>query len=194
MHWRLTLFFLVLSLLTLGWLVRVLEPNDWTTLSLGPLALAESEKNVSKLEVPVAVGEDKSGEEKKREEALLLREKEIGDREKLLNEKAAEYEKALADMRQKTQELDAEQAKKLDRLREVYEKMESKRAAAILNDLDVQLTSQILGKMKESRAADILEKMDAEKARLVTEQTLKWKGPSKSTSEQLVARPLGNDH
>lgn len=62
--------------------------------------------------------------------------------------------------------------------RGLYEKMESKKAAKILETMDVDLSNKILAGMKQDKAAEIMSKMAPEKARLITEKTFPARGLS----------------
>lgn len=55
--------------------------------------------------------------------------------------------------------------------RGLYEKMESKKAAKILETMDLDLSNKILAGMKQDKAAEIMSKMMPEKAKLITEKT-----------------------
>jgi flagellar motility protein MotE (MotC chaperone) len=68
----------------------------------------------------------------------------------------------------------------VESFRGVYEKMEAKRAAKILDEMDLTLSSQILGGMRGERAAEILSQMSPDKARLITERYLGKRTPASS--------------
>ena len=74
--------------------------------------------------------------------------------------------------------------------RGLYEKMESKKAAKILESMDVDLSNKIIASMKQDKAADIMSKMLPEKARLITERTFINRELSSQTK---VNQPQSNE-
>jgi len=55
--------------------------------------------------------------------------------------------------------------------RGLYERMESKKAAKILETMDLDLSNKIIAGMKQDKAAEIMSKMMPDKAKLITEKT-----------------------
>jgi flagellar motility protein MotE (MotC chaperone) len=128
-----------------------------------------SEKEISDL---LAVLKEREKKVAEREVALDKKEKDLEDRQKILQAQLGKYENVLGKLRSDLKTLESAREEKVAAFRQVYEKMESKKAARILDDLDVDLVSRVLGGMKQQQAAEILSKMDPEKARRITKRAL----------------------
>lgn len=87
-------------------------------------------------------------------------------------------------------ELDTWKDARAELFRGLYEKMESKKAAKILESMDVDLSNKIIASMKQDKAADIMSKMLPEKARLITERTFINRELSSQTK---VNQPQSNE-
>lgn len=101
-----------------------------------------------------------------------------------LKEKENEWKNQLAkkdsELSNLKKELETWKDARAELFRGLYEKMESKKAAKILESMDVDLSNKILASMKQDKAADIMSKMVPEKARLITERTF----PNRELSSQ----------
>jgi len=82
-------------------------------------------------------------------------------------------------------ELDTWKDARAELFRGLYEKMESKKAAKILETMDLDLSNKILAGMKQDKAAEIMSKMMPDKARLITEKTFS----NRELSSQKVNQP-----
>lgn len=111
----------------------------------------------------------------KRREGLDKREKELAQREAVLNAAQKQIDAKMAEMAKlKTQletllgqqtEQDASQTKSLVK---IYEGMKPKDAAAIFNQLEMDLLVNVVSNMSELRASPILAQMETAKARDLT--------------------------
>ena len=83
--------------------------------------------------------------------------------------------------------LDAERKKREDAdwqgLVKMYETMKPREAAAIFNDLSMSVLLPLIGRMKENKAAAILAAMLPDRAREVTTQLAKSRGPRDAPAE-----------
>jgi len=107
---------------------------------------------------------------KQKEEKLQNKERELADKEALIVDQVKRTEQTLVDLRAKIQLLEAQAEERTKSFSQVYEKMEPKRAAKILEDLNLDIASTLLNGMKKDKAAEILSKMSASKARFITEK------------------------
>ncbi len=87
---------------------------------------------------------------------------------KAAREESEKQNQALAN--QTKNRLIAEHQNRVVQLRDVYEKMDPKRAGKILDEMNVDLATEIVRGMKRERAADILARMSTEKARKISEK------------------------
>ena len=90
------------------------------------------------------------------------------------NRKEAEIKKSMAKMDSELKvalgDLKNLKDSRADAFRSIYEKMEPKKAAKIMNEMDLDLVHKILASIKQDSAAEILSLMTAEKAKIVTEK------------------------
>ncbi len=107
--------------------------------------------------------------QQEREQAMALRLQ--SEAEKLLIEEAASgLEQLVADLRGQRAELAAERERAAVRVAKVYEAMKPESAAPILATLDLEVTIEIMGRMKERQAARILARMDTALAARISER------------------------
>ncbi len=112
---------------------------------------------------------------KERRASLDQRENRVSQREALLTvteqrieEKIAELEAIRTEITDLLgQQSEAEEARMMS-LVKIYEGMKPKEAAAIFNDLDMDILLQVVGRMSERRTAPILAAMDIQKAQELT--------------------------
>jgi len=116
----------------------------------------------------------------KRRQELEAREKQLEEKEALLNlsekkidDKMAELNKLKADVEDILAQYNEKENTKLDSLVKIYEKMKPAAAAEIFNKLDTNTLLAVIGKMKEGKTAPILANMDPTKAEEVTKDYLK---------------------
>ncbi|MEQ8604428.1 MAG: hypothetical protein RIB45_14020 [Marivibrio sp.] len=113
----------------------------------------------------------------KRREKLDQRERRVEEREALLaaaEQRLVTKQQQLEQLRQEIEELvaryDQNQEEETNVLRQTYETMKPKDAAAILNDLEIDILLDVVRGMSARRLAPILAAMNPEKARTVTEE------------------------
>jgi flagellar motility protein MotE (MotC chaperone) len=103
-----------------------------------------------------------------REAAIGLRENVLASAEKRLSARVAE----LTALQQRLESLETARRERDEKswagLVKVYETMKPRDAAAIFNDLDMNVLLQVLDRMKESKAAPVLAAMQPDRARLAT--------------------------
>ena len=113
----------------------------------------------------------------KRREMLDERERRIDEREALLSaaeQRLVTKQQQLEQLRQDIEELvaryDQTQEEETNILRQTYETMKPKDAAAILNDMELDILLDVVRGMSARRLAPILAAMNPEKARTVTQE------------------------
>lgn len=113
----------------------------------------------------------------KRREMLEERERRIDEREALLSaaeQRLVTKQQQLEQLRQDIEELvaryDQTQEEETNILRQTYETMKPKDAAAILNDMELDILLDVVRGMSARRLAPILAAMNPEKARTVTQE------------------------
>jgi len=107
-----------------------------------------------------------------RQQRLELRELEVTDRERSIAEleavvlqRLAEAEEIAAGVERRIVDWeDAHEAKSISRLAKIYGSMDSARAAGLLEDLDLQLATRIVAKMKPRESAELLPLLSAPRA------------------------------
>jgi flagellar motility protein MotE (MotC chaperone) len=104
-----------------------------------------------------------------REQDLLKLEKEIEEKNSMINERLNELKKIREQIASVLKSKVDEDNKKIDHLVDVYSAMRPGQVAKIFEDLDEELAVRVLSKMKKKSAADILNLMKVEKARKFTE-------------------------
>ena len=151
-----------------------------------------------------------------REAELTRKERDVADKEVVMQEamkryeqvvtelhtKAAEQEKTAGQLRakitelekvvhSKTSEIETIKAGQTEAFGQIYEKMESKKASKILDEMDVNLATRILSSMKQDKAADVMGKMSAERARSITEKFMTKR--SLNSSNKMVNEVKGGE-
>jgi len=116
------------------------------------------------------------GELRVREQALERRERDVAQRERVAEDLAADAKQVLAEMEALRAEIDeriggsdAEGAARIGRLAKTYEAMPPAKAAPLLEDLDDELATAIVSKMKPKKSAAVLAQMSQETARRMSE-------------------------
>lgn len=132
-------------------------------------AATSTEKDIEALHALLKDREKKMAE---RELQIETKERELNEKQVFLEQQLGKYEATVTRLRGELKSLEAARDEKVSAFRQIYEKMEAKKAARILDDMDVELSSKVLGGMKQSQAAEILSKMDPEKARRITKRFL----------------------
>lgn len=110
-----------------------------------------------------------------REVALAARDGQLAEREALVQRQMDRYEGVIQKLRTEIDTLKKELSDRQDAFRSVYSKMEPKKAARILDEMDVPLATRILTALKQTQAAEILSQMSPGKAREVTASVLSQK-------------------
>ena len=108
---------------------------------------------------------DRLGE---RERTIEARETILAALQKKIEDREGALEKTRTEIKALLQRYDGEQSSGLKQLIGIYSNIEPKRAAAIFNELDLDIVVDLLRQMPSRRVAPILAAMDAEKARRVT--------------------------
>ena len=112
---------------------------------------------------------------KERRAALDARESRINQRDALLQvterrieEKISELEQIRTEIQELLGQQSEEEEARMLSLVKIYEGMKPKEAAAIFNNLDMDILLQVVGRMSERRSAPILASMDIQKAQQLT--------------------------
>ena len=108
---------------------------------------------------------DRLGE---RERTIEARETILAALQKKIEDREGALEKTRTEIKALLQRYDGEQSSGLKQLIGIYSNIEPKRAAAIFNELDLDIVVALLRQMPSRRVAPILAAMDAEKARRIT--------------------------
>lgn len=111
----------------------------------------------------------------KRREELDRRERELAQRQALLDAAGQEIDKKVSELGNLRQELEdllgKQQAAQEDRIKslvKIYEGMKPKEAARIFDTLEMDILISVIGKMSERKTSPILASMNPEKARALT--------------------------
>jgi flagellar motility protein MotE (MotC chaperone) len=120
---------------------------------------------------------------KQRQENLDRREQMLMEKDKILSTQVERYEKIISEYKSRLVEQDAERKSRTDSARQVYEKMEPKRAAKILEQMDLSVATSLIIGMRGEKAAGILSLMSPERARNITERYLGRKIASSKLNE-----------
>ncbi len=103
-----------------------------------------------------------------REKTVQARETVLAALQKKVEEREGSLQKTRSEIKALLERYDGEQSGGLKQLIGIYSTIEPKRAAAIFNDLDLDIVVSLLRQMPSRRVAPILAAMDAEKARRIT--------------------------
>lgn len=101
---------------------------------------------------------------------LEIKEKMIGVSSQKLDEKIAELKQIQADTDVLLKSYNEQEDSKLKSLVKIYEAMKPKDAAGIFNDMDMDITLDIIDRMAEKKASPVLAAMDTKRARKITEE------------------------
>lgn len=163
--WRISGLFALLSVVVLGWLISELGLVSFTRANAGEQAPATVESLRSDLE-------SQGAKLAERQRDLDRREKALADKEQAMVVQMAEYEKVVGDLRAKLAEAEKKQKTVESSFVQIYERMEPKRAARILDELEIDLAVNILRSIRAPVAAEILGNMSSQRAKLITEKQL----------------------
>lgn len=107
--------------------------------------------------------------------SLEIKQKQIEEREKLLGDQIARYEKTMRSLNEKgkVEESKKKETDQFEDFLKIYSKMEPKKAAPILDKIDVPLVGRLLRQMKPAQAAEILGKMNPAHAKEITEKYIR---------------------
>ncbi len=103
-----------------------------------------------------------------REKTLQARETVLAALQKKVEEREGALQKTRGEIETLLERYEGEQSGGLQQLIGIYSTIEPKRAAAIFNELDLDIVVSLLRRMPSRRVAPILAAMDAEKARRIT--------------------------
>ena len=103
-----------------------------------------------------------------REKTVRARETVLAALQKKVEEREGSLQKTRSEIEALLERYEGEQSGGLKQLIGIYSTIEPKRAAAIFNDLDLDIVVALLRQMPSRRVAPILAAMDAEKARRIT--------------------------
>lgn len=167
--WRTVVVLLAGSVLVFGFLV--------SELGVRPGMAAEKEKiEVSEIHRTLEAREKALNE---RDQELTRRERLLIDKESLLKEQLGRYEVVIEELRKKVRQVEEQDNRRVESFRQIYAQMEPKRAAKILNDMDLDMTGRILSSLKEEKSAQILGRMAPARAREITEKYFARRGKDK---------------
>ena len=103
-----------------------------------------------------------------REQTVQARETVLAALQKKVEEREGALQKTRGEIEALLERYEGEQDGGLQQLIGIYSSIEPKRAAAIFNELDLDIVVSLLRRMPSRRVAPILAAMDAEKARRIT--------------------------
>ncbi len=103
-----------------------------------------------------------------REKTVQARETVLAALQKKVEEREGALQKTRGEIEALLERYEGEQSGGLQQLIGIYSTIEPKRAAAIFNELDLDIVVSLLRRMPSRRVAPILAAMDAEKARRIT--------------------------
>ena len=103
-----------------------------------------------------------------REKTVQARETVLAALQKKVEEREGSLQKTRSEVEALLERYQGEQGGGLKQLVGIYSSIEPKRAAAIFNDLDLDIVVSLLRQMPSRKVAPILAAMDAEKARRIT--------------------------
>jgi len=176
--WRISTFFLALSLGLGIWLVN--ELSFFST----PLVMA-SDKDDGSLSKLMQTLDERSHALDQREADIVRREKALSAKDTVFTQQVDRYERIISDLKAKLSVFAKESSDRATAFRQLYEKMDAKKAAQIFNEMDMGLATEILNGMKQDHAAEILGDMDTVRARQLTERYLKRRMASQTDSNQV---------
>lgn len=134
-----------------------------------PPAAAETGEGIESLNRSL---QERTKQLEDKEAELTRRERSVRDKEVVFAQQLDRYEKIIQELKTKVAKLEAMNLAKVDAYRKLYEKMEPKKVAAIFEEMDPYLVSEILVAMKSQTSVDIMAKMPTAKVRLLTEKFL----------------------
>lgn len=117
-----------------------------------------------------------------RQANLERKEQMLKEKETILATQVERYEKIISEYKARLVEQDEERKSRADAARQVYEKIEPKKAAKIIEQMDISLATQLMSGMKGEKAAAIYGQMSPERAKEITERFLGRRGIASKTS------------
>lgn len=158
-YWQVSIFFLFLSLVTAGW--ACLELGFWDE------NLLFAAENAVEKSVSTSTPEEKAARNRDRD--LMLKEKEIADRETILNDQLKRTDGVMSEMKKKLAAKDDEMKKRLGEQEAEFnrklaqkesELKRVKRELASARDSRAQNYKSVYEKMDPKKAAKILDEME----------------------------------
>ncbi|MCB0417424.1 MAG: hypothetical protein H6617_04385 [Bdellovibrionaceae bacterium] len=107
-----------------------------------------------------------------RENVVEKKEKDLKEKEQVLQVQIARYEKIIKDLNAKLAKARKYEEERVAALKSIYERMEPKRAAKVLNKMDTDSVASLLADMRKEQAAEILGRMTSNHAKEVSEKLL----------------------
>jgi flagellar motility protein MotE (MotC chaperone) len=101
---------------------------------------------------------------KKREDAVLEKEKRLEVLEKVLEEKIMRYSGILSQLQETLDKLEASRNSNFKRIAKVYEAMQPPEAARKLSSMDEETATMILRAMKAKKAGEVMDLIGSKKA------------------------------
>ncbi|MDO9462023.1 MAG: hypothetical protein Q7N95_18140 [Alphaproteobacteria bacterium] len=135
--------------------VKSSDPNDISTMSESEVALLQ------KLS-------DRREELERQSRTLETRETLLTAAEKRVEERITRLKEIEASVSALIERFDKQEEERLTKLVQVYESMKPKSAAAIFNQLDMEVLLAVANRMAESKMAEVLSKMNADAAKRLT--------------------------
>lgn len=131
------------------------DPNDISSMSESEVALLQ------KLA-------DRREQLESRTKLLETRETLLTAAEKRVEERITKLKEIEASVSALIEKFDAQEEERLTKLVQVYESMKAKNAAAIFDQLDMEILLAVANRMDESKMAEVLSKMTADAAKRLT--------------------------
>ena len=165
----------------MGWLVNELGLLGFTSAS----ATEKVSPGVDSLQVALQGREQQLND---REKELQAKERALADKEQLLIQQNAEHEKLIQNLKEKVGESEKKQKMSDATFIQIYEKMDPKKAAHILDELEVDLAVNILRSLRPSIAAEVLGNMSSKRAKISTKGKLLGRNISSSSEDKKVSQ------
>ncbi len=130
---------------------------------------------------------DRRAELEKWQNDLEIKEKMIVVSSQKLDEKIAELKQIQTDTDVLLKSYNEQEDAKLKSLVKIYEAMKPKDAAGIFNDMDMDITLDIIDRMAEKKASPVLAAMDTKRARKITEELALRRSLKEAAAKRNVA-------
>ncbi len=141
----------------------------------GALAVAEDEEPAAAPTQSATVSQDEWELLRQREQELSVKEAQLKQLETELNEKIKHLETLEASIRQEVALYQQISDERISHLVKIYSSMKPKAAASLMNNMDLDVATEVFINMKGDIAGGIIANMDTRKAALISKQLANYK-------------------